>query len=427
MFVDRVDIDVSAGNGGNGVVAWCREKFVPKGGPAGGDGGNGGSVIVRVDPNVSGLEWFRHTTRIRAKDGSKGGSSCCKGKDGEDAILRIPPGTIIRDLDTSELLFDGTVYHAEYVLCRGGVGGKGNACFKSPSNRAPNMATKGEPGEHRRVEFELKLIGDVGLVGFPNAGKSTLLTKLTYTQVEIAPYPFTTLTPNLGFISFEGGRRVLLTDIPGIIEKAHQNKGLGLEFLRHIERTRALLFVLDAAGVDGRTPTEDYQVLTNELRMYDEELLKRPSYLVLNKCDLEASADLVREFRASVQQENIIEVSAETGEGLDRLKECIRLLVAEPPHPEWDSLTHDKKLALIRTVVEAEVVPALQRDGGGVQVVDLVGSQVLISYTGACASCHMALFGTLSFIQQILTSKIHPSLVAQPVWPEAPDLPEDER
>lgn len=327
MFVDRVDIDLSAGDGGNGVVAWRREKFVPKGGPAGGDGGNGGSVIVRVDPNISGLEWFRHTTQIHAESGSKGGSSCCKGRAGKDTVLLIPPGTIVRDLATGDLLFDGTVYHDEYVLCRGGVGGKGNACFKSPSNRAPNIATKGEKGEHRHVELELKLIGDVGLVGFPNAGKSTLLTKLTYTQVAIAPYPFTTLTPNLGYISFEGGRRVLLTDIPGIIEKAHQNKGLGLEFLRHIERTRALLFILDAAGVDGRTPAEDYRVLTEELRMYDAKLLNRPSYIVLNKCDLESSVELVKEFRSAVHHENIIEVSAETGEGLDRLKDHIAQLI----------------------------------------------------------------------------------------------------
>ena len=327
MFVDRVDLDVSAGDGGNGIVAWRREKYIPKGGPAGGDGGRGGSVILLVDPNVSGLEWFRHVNRICAQNGTKGGSACCKGKDGEDTILRIPPGTIVRDLETKEILFDGTEYHEEFILCRGGKGGKGNTCFKTPSNRAPNMATKGEEGEHKRIELELKLIGDVGLVGFPNAGKSTLLMKLTYTQVEIGPYPFTTLTPNLGFISFEGGHRILLTDIPGIIEKAHQNKGLGLEFLRHIERTRVLLFVLDAAGVDGRSPVEDYRVLTNELRMYDPELLQRPSCLVLNKCDLESSAEFVREFRSAIRHDNIIEVSAETGLGLAQLKKCIEELV----------------------------------------------------------------------------------------------------
>jgi GTP-binding protein len=329
MFVDRVDIEVAAGDGGNGIVSWRREKFIPKGGPAGGDGGDGGSVRLHVDPNVSGLEWFRHIRRVTADHGGKGGSSCCKGKNGQDTILRIPPGTVVRDQQTQEIIFDGTAYHDEFVLCHGGKGGKGNAQFRSSTNRAPNIATPGEPGEQRRIELELKLIGDVGLVGFPNAGKSTLLMKLTYTQVAIGPYPFTTLTPNLGFISFEGGRRILLTDIPGIIEMAHENKGLGLEFLRHIERTRALLFVLDAAGVDGREPLADYRVLVNELRAYDPALLLRPSCIVLNKCDVEASIDLAKAFREAVDHPMIIEVSAQTGEGLSHLKQVISTLVGE--------------------------------------------------------------------------------------------------
>ena len=243
--------------------------------------------------------------------------------------MRVPPGTLVRDLHTNEVLFDGTTYHEKFVLCRGGVGGRGNAAFKSSTNRSPAICTPGEAGERRKVELELKLIGDVGLVGFPNAGKSTLLMKLTYTQVEVAAYPFTTLTPNLGFLSFEGGRRVLLTDIPGIIEKAHENRGLGLEFLRHIERTRVLLYVLDAAGVDGRDPLTDYQVLVNELRSYDPTLLDRPSCIVLNKCDLESSADWAKQFRAAISHPHIIEISAETGEGLPKLKEMINALVPD--------------------------------------------------------------------------------------------------
>lgn len=327
MFVDRVELEVAAGDGGNGVVAWRREKYIPKGGPAGGDGGNGGSVRLYVDPNTCGLEWFRHIRKVTAESGGKGGSSCCKGKDGQDTLLKIPPGTVVKDLATQEIVFDGVTYHDEYILCQGGKGGKGNASFRSSTNRAPNIATQGERGEERQVELELKLIGDVGLVGFPNAGKSTLLTKLTYTQVAIGPYPFTTLTPNLGFISFEGGRRILLTDIPGIIEKAHENKGLGLEFLRHIERTRALLFILDAAGVDGRDPLSDYRILCDELRAYDPQLLLRPSCIVLNKCDLEASSDFVRAFRKAVDHPRIIEVSAQTEACLPDLKEIISQFV----------------------------------------------------------------------------------------------------
>lgn len=345
MFVDRVEIEVAAGDGGNGVVAWRREKYIPKGGPAGGDGGHGGSVRLYVDPNTFGLERFRHTRVLIAERGGKGGSSCCKGKNGNDAIIKIPPGTLVRDIDTKEILFDGTTDHEEFVLCRGGRGGRGNAQFRSSTNRAPNVATSGEPGERRRVELELKLIGDVGFVGFPNAGKSSLFTKMTYAKVEIGAYPFTTLTPNIGFISYGAdlleeiyrtagirtadghqSRRIVVTDIPGIIEDAHQNRGLGLQFLRHIERTRALLYILDAAAVDGRDPISDYRVLREELRAYDPQLLTRPSCVVLNKCDLETAAEQIAAFRADVSHPCIIEVSAETGEGLAELKAQIALL-----------------------------------------------------------------------------------------------------
>jgi GTPase len=251
MFVDRIEIDVAAGDGGNGVIAWRREKSIPKGGPAGGDGGKGGSVLLYVDPNCCGLEWFRHVRRIAAESGGKGGSANKKGADGEDTLLKIPPGTIARDMGTGEVLYDGVESHEQFVLCRGGKGGRGNVHFKSPTNRAPQIATLGEEGEKRIVEFELKLIADVGLVGFPNAGKSTLLSKLACRDVEIGAYPFTTLVPNIGYITYGEEKRIYLSDIPGIIEGAHQNRGLGLEFLRHIERTKVLLFVLDAAGTEG--------------------------------------------------------------------------------------------------------------------------------------------------------------------------------
>ncbi len=329
MFVDRVRLQICAGDGGRGVVAWRREKAIPKGGPAGGDGGKGGSVIVVVDPNVCGLDYFRHLTRIAAQNGEKGAGKGCKGANGHDMILQIPPGTIVRDCETNEVLFDGVTYHETYMLCRGGKGGLGNVHFKSPSNRAPNIATPGEDGEHREVEFELKLIGDVGLVGFPNAGKSTLLSNMTYTKVEIAAYPFTTLSPNLGYISYEGGRRVLLTDIPGIIEGAHENRGLGFEFLRHIERTKALLFVLDAAGVDGRDPLLDYQILVEELKRYDPELLQRPSCIVLNKCDLEESKDNIKTFLKAVSHPHILQVSAQNGDNLAELKKVIFIMLPE--------------------------------------------------------------------------------------------------
>jgi GTP-binding protein len=327
MFVDRVELEVAAGNGGNGIIAWRREKYIPKGGPAGGDGGRGGSVRIVVDPNTCGLESFRHVKKVIAEHGQKGGGSCSKGKDGEDALLKIPPGTVVRDRLTQEVLFDGVTYHDEFIVCQGGKGGKGNARFKSPTNRAPYISTDGEEGETRSVEFELKLIGDVGLVGFPNAGKSTLFSKLTYHVVPTAPYPFTTLTPNLGYVGFDGGFRVLLTDIPGIIEGAHQNKGLGLEFLRHIERTKVLMFVLDAAGSDGRDPLSDYHVLLEELRSYDPELLQRPSCIILNKTDLDEAKDNAAKFRSSVKKVPVFEVSAELEDGFEPVKAHIETLL----------------------------------------------------------------------------------------------------
>ena len=327
MFVDRVEIEIAAGDGGDGVVAWRREKYIPKGGPAGGDGGIGGSVQVYVDPNCCGLEWFRHVRKVGAKSGEKGGGSCRKGRDGEDVMLKVPPGTVVRDVGSGEVLFDGMKEHETFTLCRGGKGGRGNDHFKSPTNRAPQIATPGEQGEKKFVEFELKLISDVGLVGFPNAGKSTLLSQLACRDVEIGAYPFTTLTPNLGSISYGEGKKVILSDIPGIIEGAHKNRGLGLEFLRHVERTKVLLFVLDAGGVEGRTPADDFQILRQELMQYNPALLDRPSCCVLNKCDVEGSSELVQAFKEQVTHPYIIEVSGVDGTGLDDLKVIIEALV----------------------------------------------------------------------------------------------------
>jgi len=323
MFVDRVTIEVRAGNGGSGVVAWRREKYIPKGGPAGGDGGKGASVLLLVDENVDALDWFKHMRIIQAPHGGQGQGACKKGKDGQDIVLKVPPGTQVRDGETHELLFDAQKGGESFVLCQGGKGGKGNFRFRSSTNRAPNKSTPGQEGEIKQIELELKLIADVGLVGFPNAGKSSLLSQLCYRQVSIAPYPFTTLTPNLGFLHGKEGKRVLLADIPGIIEGAHENRGLGLDFLRHIERTKVLLYVLDAAGVDGRDPLSDYQVLRKELRNHNPELLVRPFCIVLNKIDVEGSVEYVQAFRKDVQGLFVFEVSCATKEGFHELREFL--------------------------------------------------------------------------------------------------------
>lgn len=324
MFIDRVKVDLVAGKGGNGVVAWRREKYIPKGGPCGGNGGKGGSIILEADTQVFSLEWFRNRRLLKAENGAAGGANNRQGRSGADLILKVPCGTLVKDLD-GEVLFDFTQDKQRLTLCRGGRGGRGNDSFKSPTNRAPNKCTPGSEGESRQVELELKLIADVGLIGYPNAGKSTLITALADVKVKIAPYPFTTLHPNIGFIETDDYRRIFIADIPGIIEGAHQNRGLGLEFLRHIERTTLLIFVLDASGIDGRTPSDDFKVLRHELKQFNAELLKKPSLIVLNKIDAEESSELIKQFYKTFPREKkkTLEISALNGEGIPNLLDQI--------------------------------------------------------------------------------------------------------
>lgn len=332
-FTDRVSIQAIAGKGGNGVVAWRREKFIPKGGPSGGNGGNGGSVILEASDHVYSLEWFRNRRILKADSGMPGASNNRQGRAGVDLILKVPCGTLVKDATTHEILYDLVQNKQRVVLCAGGRGGKGNSCFATPTNRAPNRCTPGTDGQEAEVEFELKLIADVGLVGFPNAGKSTLISALAHVRVKIAPYPFTTLQPNLGFIQTEEYRRIFIADIPGIIEGAHINRGLGFEFLRHIERTKLLIYVLDASGVDGRTPVEDMKVLRKELEAFNKEMLDRPFLVVLNKTDVEESELLIQDFYEAFADEDFVKepgklfsISAEQRQGLKPLVEAIERL-----------------------------------------------------------------------------------------------------
>lgn len=326
MFIDRIKVQLLAGKGGNGVVAWRREKYVPKGGPCGGNGGRGGDVIIQADTQLSTLDYFYRRTILKAEKGHDGRSNNCQGRSGEDLLLKVPCGTLIKDVKTGVVIADMVEDGQQLVICRGGRGGRGNTTFKTPTNQAPNFCTQGKEGETLHVEFELKLIAEVGLVGFPNAGKSTLTTSLTRVALKAAPYPFTTLHPNLGFITLEDYSRVFIADIPGIIEGAHNNRGLGFEFLRHIERTKLLLFVLDASGIDGRDPHSDWCVLRNELKEYNPELLERPHLVVLNKIDDDASKDHLKEFYQHYDGdlEKVIEASAITGEHLEKLRDAIK-------------------------------------------------------------------------------------------------------
>lgn len=328
MFIDTALVTLSAGKGGDGVVAWRREKFIPKGGPAGGNGGRGGSIILKTDHQILSLDTFRHRRSIRADNGKPGGSGNCQGGSGKDLILKIPCGTLVKDKESHEVLCDFTKEGQEWRICEGGRGGKGNSCFKTSTNQAPLKCTPGTDGEKREVEFELKLIADVGLVGFPNAGKSTLLSQVTHVPVKIAPYPFTTLTPNLAYIQFDDFSRILFADIPGIIEDAHNDRGLGISFLKHIERTELLLFVLDASGFEGRHPIHDFKVLRDELQAYNPSLLKKPFLVALNKTDTEGAAELVEEFSRSFafEKRHLFPISALTQEGLLPLLDAVKTL-----------------------------------------------------------------------------------------------------
>ena len=317
--MDTARIQVKAGNGGNGCISFRREKYVPRGGPDGGDGGNGGNVLLVATVGMSTLIDLRHNPRQVAENGGHGAGKQRDGADGVDCIVRVPAGTIVRDLGTTELLADLTEPDEMVVVARGGVGGKGNARFKSSTFQAPRVAEKGEPGEEREVSLEVKLIADVGLVGYPNAGKSTLLARTSAATPKIAAYPFTTLRPNLGVVRINREQNFVLADIPGLIEGAHKGAGLGHQFLRHIERTKMLIHVIDLSATDGRDPIEDYERLNLELGHYNELLTKLPQIVALNKIDMpEAEANLER-VQEYFGKRKVFPISAVTGEGVNPL------------------------------------------------------------------------------------------------------------
>jgi len=328
LFVDRVNLQLFAGNGGNGVIAWVRLKYIPKGGPAGGDGGHGGSIIFEADDQVHSLEDYRNRRIIKAQNGQPGGSNNCKGKNGQDLLLKVPLGTLIKDSESKEILCDLTQKGQQYSICRGGKGGKGNTHFKTATHQAPYVCTEGEPGETKAIELELKLIADVGFVGMPNAGKSTLIAELAHIQVKIAPYPFTTLRPNLGIVQFDDFSRILIADIPGIIENAHQDKGLGLSFLRHIERTSALVFLIELSPYQTRDPMDEFLMLRKEIEAYNPAMLEKPFVVALNKIDLEEAPLLAQAFRKRYcfDPSTLFEISAKEKMGLSPLLEAIRSL-----------------------------------------------------------------------------------------------------
>ncbi len=312
MFIDLVEIFVKAGNGGRGAVSFRREKYVPKGGPDGGDGGKGGDVIIVSDPNMTTLLDYRYKRKYIAPNGENGMGTLKTGKSGEDIILRVPVGTVVKDRETGKILFDFTEPNQQFMVARGGKGGRGNTHFKSPTNQAPRKAEPGWPGEERWIILELKLIADVGIVGFPNAGKSTLISVISAARPKIADYPFTTLEPVLGLVQYKDFKSFVVADIPGIIEGASEGKGLGLKFLRHIERTKMLLFLIDASS---ENPYKDYKILIKELKSYSKSLLKKPHIVAISKMDL-IYEDERKNFEGKIKQKFQEVIEAEKAKAL---------------------------------------------------------------------------------------------------------------
>ncbi|NTP00051.1 GTPase ObgE [Enterococcus faecium] len=346
MFLDQVTIDVKAGKGGDGMVAFRREKYVPDGGPAGGDGGRGGDVILIVDEGLRTLMDFRFNRHFKAQPGENGMSKGMHGRGSEDTYVKVPQGTTVRDAETGALLGDLIENGQTLVVAKGGRGGRGNIRFASPRNPAPEIAENGEPGQERKIELELKVLADVGLVGFPSVGKSTLLSVISSARPKIGAYHFTTLVPNLGMVTTSDGRSFAAADLPGLIEGASQGVGLGTQFLRHIERTRVILHVIDMSGMEGRDPYEDYLAINKELSTYNLRLLERPQIIVENKMDMPDAPENLVKFKEQLNKEKedefaddipVFPISGVTRQGLDALLNATAdLLEVTPEFPLYE-------------------------------------------------------------------------------------------
>ena len=334
MFIDKAQITIKAGNGGNGCCSFRREAFIPKGGPDGGDGGNGGNVIFAAAPGEQSLQDFIFNHRFAAQNGQPGKGKDMHGRNGADVIVKVPPGTLIRNAETGELIADIDAPDKQVTVLYGGKGGRGNRKFATSVNRAPREHEPGEKTEPVEVELELKMLADIGLVGFPNAGKSTLLSCISNANPKIAPYPFTTRHPVIGLVKMPDFSTFLVADVPGLLDGAHENVGLGHEFLRHIERTGMLLYVLDMAGVDGRNPVDDLKILKQELELYQEGLSKRAVFIIANKMDLPERAENLKLLKKKVRGLEIIPVSAAPDGSFEDLKEKLHRKLREMRHQE---------------------------------------------------------------------------------------------
>jgi GTP-binding protein len=344
MFVDKVKIFVKAGDGGNGMVAFRREKYVPDGGPAGGDGGQGANIIFEVDEGLRTLMDFRYKKHFKAPAGENGRTKRQHGEGAEDMIVRVPPGTTVVDEDTGEVIADLVRQGQQGLIAKAGRGGRGNCRFATPKNPAPHLAENGEPGQERHIVLELKVLADVGLVGFPSVGKSTLLSVVSAAKPKIAEYHFTTLTPNLGVVDVGDMRSFVMADLPGLIEGAHEGVGLGHQFLRHIERTRVIVHVVDMSGSEGRDPYEDFLQINNELKLYNYRLEERPQIVVANKMDIPDSQDNLEQFKKKVEERQlkVYPISAVTKKGTQELIYAIADLLDTIPETTFEQDVEEK-------------------------------------------------------------------------------------
>ena len=395
MFIDNIKIYVKAGNGGNGAVSFHREKYVAAGGPDGGDGGRGGNVIFKVDTGANTLLAFRYKRKFIAENGGDGKADKMHGKNGEDVVVLVPKGTLIKDVESGKIIFD-MANADEYILCKGGRGGWGNRHFATPTRQIPRFAKAGTKGEEREVLLELKMLAEVGLVGFPNVGKSSILSRISAAKPKIANYHFTTLSPNLGVVSVRDGKGFLAADIPGLIEGASEGAGLGHSFLRHVDRCRLLLHVVDISSADGRDPTDDVKKIDAELVRYSEELSERPQIIVANKTDsADIESDAVKEFIEYCKStgRDVHYVSAITGEGLDELVRVTAKRLADlPPLTVYESeITPEDEIERSLDVKNTEI-----RKENGKYIVE---GEWLFNFMG---QINFSDYESLNFFQRVL-------------------------
>ena len=362
MFVDYTKIIIKSGDGGNGAVSFRREKYVASGGPDGGDGGKGGDIYFVVDPDSNTLINFRYNKKYKAENGQNGSGSRCYGKSGEDLYVKVPRGTVVRDVETGKLIADLSKEGQTELILPGGRGGKGNCHFATSTRQAPRFAQDGEKGLEKEIILELKLLADVGLIGFPSVGKSTILSRVTSARPKIAEYHFTTLEPNLGVVKTEFGDSFVIADIPGIIEGASEGVGLGLRFLRHIERTRLLLHVIDASASEGRNPVEDFNTINKELKKYSEKLSERKQIIVANKADVIQDEELYKELEKLAKENDmeIFKISAVTGEGLKELFAYVSKILKTLPKEDLEE-AEEKKVYTLKE--ESEGFDVRKEDG----------------------------------------------------------------